>query len=247
MIEAGLLGEPPVFFLSIPGDCDQGDIFYGLFAPEMCGNLIAVHPRQPDVEEHDFGFRLLCLVETGGAIMGDLHVVTVDRKQPRQPARQVDVVIDDEDSGGAAAAGFELRELRMAVCSGQCGCRLVERFALVQAPWFATMRFSRRWLDSRPLAVFETAGMLSLSFTVTSCRCDWIFSGHFHSRSRKIVTAVPEGEWRAPGSGAPSLGPPRGFSRLLAKRVKDRIVFEIGTTFGGAFSVGNPEFRPRAD
>ncbi len=33
MIEAGLLGEPPVaFFIHTSGDCDQGDIFYSLFA-----------------------------------------------------------------------------------------------------------------------------------------------------------------------------------------------------------------------
>ena len=42
----------------------------------------------------------LCLLESGGPVVGDLHLVAVDLEEPRQPTRQVRVIVDDEHPRG---------------------------------------------------------------------------------------------------------------------------------------------------
>ena len=176
--------------------------------------------------------------------MGDLYVVTVDCKQPREPARPESTLSSTTRIlTGAAAESKPLVIGWWPFGVGRAGVDCSNGLVSCKRPWFATMSFSRRQRGSPPLAVFETVGVLSLSFTVTSCRCDWVFSGHFHCRSRKIRDTHRRGRDRGR---LRQLCDGCGFSRRLARRVKNRLDFEIGTTFGGAFSVGNPEFRHRA-
>src|SRR5438270_2873536 len=68
MVEPRLAGPPSVLLMTVAGDGDDAGVPAAVLGPEHAGDLVAVHPRQPDVEQHHLG------PERAGRLEGGLAV-----------------------------------------------------------------------------------------------------------------------------------------------------------------------------
>src|SRR5262245_59494021 len=55
VVEARILGPPPVALLPVAGHGDEAHPLQPLLLPQAAGDLVAVHPRQADVQQHHVG------------------------------------------------------------------------------------------------------------------------------------------------------------------------------------------------
>ena len=66
--------------------------------PQTPRDFIAIHLRQPNIEEYDFGFQFLRCTESAGRSICGGDLVTLKLQHHREGIRGVFVVIDHEDS-----------------------------------------------------------------------------------------------------------------------------------------------------
>ena len=84
VVEAGLLRAQLVARLAVAGDRHQPDPRQPRLVPDAAGQLVAVHQRQPDVEQRDVGGERLQLCQRLRPVVGDLdRVAEIDRAPPR--------------------------------------------------------------------------------------------------------------------------------------------------------------------
>ncbi|AUX48836.1 uncharacterized protein SOCE26_103780 [Sorangium cellulosum] len=96
-VKSCCLGETAVRLLPIPRERDEHSRPQpGLTqAPR---DLVAVHSREPDVEEHDIGPVVHRGLQRVGAVVGDPHLLPHRAQGVGEHARRVRVVVDDEDA-----------------------------------------------------------------------------------------------------------------------------------------------------
>ncbi|HUQ53114.1 MAG TPA: hypothetical protein VM692_12895 [Gammaproteobacteria bacterium] len=73
-------------------------------AGEPPRDLVAVHLRQPDVDERDLGVQALRHLERGAAAVCRGDLVAFQLEQHRERVRCVGAVVDDENAARPAAA-----------------------------------------------------------------------------------------------------------------------------------------------
>ena len=96
VVEARLAGAAQVVLLAVAGQGHQQGPIRALQLPEPPGHLVAVHARQPDVEEDHVGRVGDRRLERGRAVVGELGLVAAGPEQPGQEPGPVDVVVHDE-------------------------------------------------------------------------------------------------------------------------------------------------------
>jgi hypothetical protein len=78
--------------------------------------LVAIHPREPDVHQRDMRRKSLGHGERADAVVRDLHRMTDERQRVGERRHRVGVVVHDEDAKravghGMVAGGPRLRAL----------------------------------------------------------------------------------------------------------------------------------------
>src|SRR4051812_29665833 len=81
VVEPRLAGTAAVFVLAISRDGDDDGGRAARFFPEDLRDLVAVHPREADVEEHEFRLQEACRLDRGRPVVGDPGVVAEELEQ----------------------------------------------------------------------------------------------------------------------------------------------------------------------
>src|SRR3989337_2380746 len=97
MVEAGRGRSRAVLWLSPAGDGDEGDLRSAVQRPDATRRLVAVKPRQADVEQDDARAPGPGELHRGRAIMCQARVVAVRAEQLAEGRRGVAIVVDEED------------------------------------------------------------------------------------------------------------------------------------------------------
>jgi hypothetical protein len=118
--EAGLFRALPVLGLTVPGDGHEHHVLAARLRAHAPGDLVAVDPRQADVEKHDLRALALGDGERGLAIVGRRDVVSPQPEQESHALPRVLVVVHDED---AQAVGLPRRRRPPACGRGRPRCR----------------------------------------------------------------------------------------------------------------------------
>ena len=93
MIEAGFARAQTIFVRAPAGQRDQDCALHARRPAQMAGHLIAVHPGQPDVQEHDLRPKGLRHLDRLVTVVGDAGEMPAHFEQRRQCVGSVDVVV----------------------------------------------------------------------------------------------------------------------------------------------------------
>src|SRR5262245_4854272 len=104
-VEARLERAPPVVFLPVPADRDE-DRRGAAVRADATGDLVAIDPRQPDVDENDIGPDRLGAGDAARAVVRLVDPVALVLEERAQCLSRVHVVLDHEHGRRRAAIGL---------------------------------------------------------------------------------------------------------------------------------------------
>ena len=105
VVDASLARPPPVALLAVPGDGDEEQALAVGSTPKPGRQLIAVHSRQADVEQHDPGPKFIDQIKSRYSVMNAFNLVPEAVEHATDALVGVDIVVDDHDPLGAGAGG----------------------------------------------------------------------------------------------------------------------------------------------
>ena len=85
-----------VLRLGVPAERDEERGTKGAVGPKRARDLVAVHPRQADVAEHDVGLEEARRGQRLGPVVRHRDLMGVDLERRAQPVGDVAIVVDDE-------------------------------------------------------------------------------------------------------------------------------------------------------
>ena len=97
-VEAGRLRPLAVLFLAVAGHGHEGDVLECGIFPANLGDFVAVHDRQPDVQEDDVGFVAAGQLDGFFAVMGGLHLLAEGEEKLFEAGGVDQAVINHKDS-----------------------------------------------------------------------------------------------------------------------------------------------------
>jgi hypothetical protein len=86
-----------VFLFAVAGDCDEERPFFALLLVQVSGHIIAVHPRQADVQEDHVRLMDLGRAEGGWTVRGDVNLMTFFAEQEGQVLGSFLIVLDRQN------------------------------------------------------------------------------------------------------------------------------------------------------
>src|SRR5690348_3102062 len=101
MVEARFLRAPLVLALAPSGDRHQHHRAAPVRGADRARHVVAVVLRHADIEKRDVRTKRFCLDERPRAIVGDAHIVAVEREQRREARCGVAVVVGNKNAGTA--------------------------------------------------------------------------------------------------------------------------------------------------
>ena len=104
LAEAVRKGALAIVVLSVARDGDERRVREFRDSPEEARQLVAIHRRQPDVEEGDVGHECLDELQRARAIAHGAHLVARHAERPLEELGRFGVVVDDEHTAHRAAA-----------------------------------------------------------------------------------------------------------------------------------------------
>ena len=96
MVEARLTRAAAVLLLAVARDRDEDAIRAAFILTEQLGDLEAVHPGEPKIQEDHLGPLASGHRDGGRAVMGSLDLVTGGFEQCGQASCGIHVVVNDE-------------------------------------------------------------------------------------------------------------------------------------------------------
>jgi hypothetical protein len=108
VIEPGVLEKATLFFRPTAAERDDENIVHACFAAQPARELTRVRSRQRAIHEHHVGAKLTGRLEPGGAVVGEIDVVTGLFQNLAESVRSVDIVVDDQDAKTRPGYFFDL-------------------------------------------------------------------------------------------------------------------------------------------
>ncbi|HSP96210.1 MAG TPA: hypothetical protein VL049_03045, partial [Candidatus Dormibacteraeota bacterium] len=99
MVETSGQRALAIFLLTVAGERDERDPAQARLAADASGELVPVHTRQADIDEHDIGPGDAGGRQRGGAVAGHADPQAERLEQHHQALGRLDVVLDDQHAG----------------------------------------------------------------------------------------------------------------------------------------------------
>lgn len=97
-IEAGLLRPGEIVIVGVAGDGHQHCTGRFRQLAKLAGNLVAIEPRQQDVQQDNLGPEGACRRQGHGTIVRHLDIMSPDAQKNGEAVNRILAVIDDEDA-----------------------------------------------------------------------------------------------------------------------------------------------------
>ncbi len=97
-VKAGFLRAPAIVFLPPACQRDNDDVFAPRLLADVAADLVAVKPRQADVQQDNVRALLLDHLDRFDSIMRHERLIAGDLQQHREWISRVSVVVDNDDT-----------------------------------------------------------------------------------------------------------------------------------------------------
>src|SRR6187402_23120 len=101
VVEPGEARRVAIAGLTVTRERHEPDRAAALVRAQASRHLVAVHLRQPDIDERDLGLKPLRLLERRGGTIRRGYVVPFELEQHRERISRIRAVVDDEHTPGA--------------------------------------------------------------------------------------------------------------------------------------------------